>query len=622
MKQFILNRTRWLRGPWGTCAGHLLLMFSFAMLDGWLRFVTRWIGAYSIFELAPNLFTFLWAIMLTALVTIPNSRCAGRILYGTVYFLYMIYCMVQYGAYLVLGKFLYVSEMMLAGEGADYASWVLDLLTPAFLFQLLALAALGIAGIALYPSHKGPFRSRLVFRLSAVALCMILMIPVPRLYGDPDGTDSWDGFSNHALEYVRFTNANKDMELTGVYQYLFRDIQIQVGRTLKNDTEDVAMLDAYFADKEAHADNEMTGLFAGKNIIVVMMETMDDWMITPEDTPVLYYMTEHGIRFTNFYTPGYSSGYTFNTEFAFNTGVYPYSNGNTAYGLARNTYSRSLAGSFAAAGYAVNSYHTGRADYYNRGSMHTAWGYEQYHSYRDYDFTGVDYLDDRYLTECDALYNDLTSDAPFFSFVISYSPHLPYTDDDPLTRTALGLYPEYDTEENREVSILRAKARLTDDMFRSLLIRLEEDLLLEDTVIVGFGDHYAYGISDPAQLQSLSGNPILENTPAFIFCAGTDLLMEVKKTMQITDLAPTVMNLFGLDVPTEIMGRDIFDENYEGYAIFTNETWVTDKTYVKNGIVQWNHGMTDDEIQQMHAHVRQVYSVNDAILDTDYYAYR
>jgi len=55
-------------------------------------------------------------------------------------------------------------------EGADYASWVLDLLTPAFLFQLLALAALGIAahetGHALQHARKYvplTFRNMMVF---------------------------------------------------------------------------------------------------------------------------------------------------------------------------------------------------------------------------------------------------------------------------------------------------------------------------------------------------------------------------------------------------------------------------------------------------------------------------
>ena len=623
MKKMMVQMRNWIDKKPGNWFAHLFLFGTFVIPDIWLRVVTRWIGAYSIYEPAPNLFTLLWAMVLTVIITAVPSRKAGRILYGAVYYLFAVYAVVQYGAYLLLGKFLYVSDFMFAGEGADYASWVIDLLTPGFLLQIGGLTIFGAVGVIIYPSCDCKHIRNVLVRVLVVVLCAIAMIQIPRLYGEVEGEDRWDGFSNLALEYTRFTNANTDMELTGMYQYLFRDIQIQLERTFKDHTAEIEMIDAYFEQKTVHEDNPMTGVLAGKNLIVVMMETMDDWMITENDTPTLYRMMTEGIGFTNFYTPDYSSGYTFNTEFAFNTSTYPYTNGNTAYSLVRNTFGCSIGNLLSSAGYTSNSYHEGKADFYNRGQMHNAWGYEKYHSYQNYVCKDIDYLDDRFLTACDDLYADLMSQFPFYSFVISYSPHLPYTDDDPLTRIALELYPQYDVVEDREVAILRAKARLTDDMFASLLARLEEDGMLENTVIVGFGDHYAYGLSDKERLQQLSeeaGNSILERTPAFIYCAGTDLSMEVDKVMQITDLAPTILNLFGLDVPTEIMGRDIFDENYQGHVIFANGSWLTGSAYFKNGVIQWNNGMTEEEIAEMNAYVQRVYQVNDAILDSDYYA--
>ena len=623
MKKMRTQMRNWIDTKPGNWFVHLFLFGTFVILDVWLRVMTRWIGAYSIYELAPNLFTLLWATVLTVILTAIPAYKWGRIVYGVGYYMFAAYAVVQYGAYLVLGKFLYVSDFVFAGEGVDYAAWVIDLLTPAFIMQIVCLILLGVMGIIIYPLHGCEQIPQLLVRVVAVVLCIVAMTPIPRLYGDVEGGDRWDGFSNLALEYNRFANANTDMELTGMYQYLFRDVQIQLGRAFKDHSAEIDMINAYFEQHTIHENNQMTGVLAGKNLIVVMMETMDDWMITENDTPTLYHMMIDGISFNNFYTPDYSSGYTFNTEFAFNTSTYPYTNGNTAYSLVRNTFGYSIANLLSDAGYTSNSYHEGKADFYNRGQMHNAWGYEKYHCYQDYVCSDIDYLDDRFLTECDVLYTDLISHTPFYSFVISYSPHLPYTDDDPLTQTALALYPQYDVSEDCEVAILRAKARLTDDMFASLLARLEEDGILEDTVIIGFGDHYAYGLSDKEQLQQLSeeaGSTILERTPAFIYCAGTELSMDVDKVMQITDLAPTILNLFGLEVPAQIMGRDIFDEHYEGYVIFANGSWLTGTAYVKNGVVQWNDGMTEEEILEMNAYVQQVYQVNDAILDSDYYA--
>ena len=129
-------------------------------------------------------------------------------------------------------------------------------------------------------------------------------------------------------------------------------------------------------------------------------------------------------------------------------------------------------------------------------------------------------------------------------------------------------------------------------------------------------------MSDQDTLRQLSeevGSSILERTPALIYCADFDTPVTVDKVVQITDLAPTIMNLFGFEVPTEIMGQDIFDDCYPGYAIFPDNTWLTSDAYVKNGIIMRNSGMTEDEIEQMNRYVQAIYRINDALLDTDYY---
>lgn len=438
--------------------------------------------------------------------------------------------------------------------------------------------------------------------------------------------ENWDNFANPSKEYEWFINANYDLELTGLYQYFARDGYLQLKRSFGSvNPEDVEKVNQFFMAQPDHEANCMTGIFESKNLIVVMLESLDDWLIDSEHTPVIHYMKEHGIDFTNMYTPAYSSGYTFNTEFAYNTSVYPYTNGNVAYSLVRNKLNQGVPGVFAKHGYSVNSFHEGTAKFYNRGNMHEVFGYEKYHSYMDYPNEAVSVVDDVFLCESDELYRDLIAQAPFYSYVISFSGHLPYIGNDSSIEYALQKYPQYDSGENRELSVVRAKLKSTDDMFRQLLTRLEEDQLLEDTVIVGFADHYAYGFSDYAHMKcetEKNGNSIMERTPAFIYCAGYAQPMKVDKVMQTTDLGPTIMNLFGFSVPKEIMGRDIFDAQYPGYAIFPGNTWLTNDAYIKEGIVQWNNGMTEQEISQMRAYVQQSYEVNDLILSTDYYTNR
>ena len=63
----------------------------------------------------------------------------------------------------------------------------------------------------------------------------------------------------------------------------------------------------------------MTGAFAGKNLIFIMMESMDDWLVTPEYMPNLWRMEQEGLYFPNYYAPMFLSAGTFNSEFTANT---------------------------------------------------------------------------------------------------------------------------------------------------------------------------------------------------------------------------------------------------------------------------------------------------------------
>lgn len=605
------------------CSIYLYIIFSFMVLDAWLRVVTRWLGYYSIYEVAPNLFTGCWSVLLVIIVMSISKKMLRRIVYAIFYYFWMVYAIVQYGAYLILGKFLFLSDFMYAGEGTDYVSYILDFLDVQFILQIVVLIMIGVIGIKIVSSdYTKQFKHKYVLSLGTGIICVGLIGVIPTLYGEVES--SWDNFTSPAYEYEQFSNSGFDLELTGMYQYAARDIYLKIEKANKNYVSTYEEIDLYFETKSTHSDNAMTGIFEEKNVIFVMMESMDDWLITEEDTPTLYYMMTNGINFEEFYTPDYSNGYTFNTEFAFNTGIYPFSNGNVAYSLTKNQFSNSMANIFAEAGYSVNSYHEGQSTFYNRGNMHEAWGYENYYSYADYEESLLVIMDDSFLVECDELYEELIKESPFMSFVITFSPHLPYTEDDELAQYALEKYPEYSEGEVTESCILRAKAKLTDDMFTKLLQRLEDDEMLDNTVIVAFADHYAYGISDEEFLQQVSeeaGHSILENTPAFIYYSGLEEAMQIDKVMQTIDLFPTIANLFGLEVPKEIIGSDVFDENYTGYAIFPNNTWLTNEAYIYNGSVVWNNGMSEEEILEMNQFVQKTYRVNDDILESDYYRY-
>lgn len=598
----------------GSVAGAVL---PFWLLDLTLRAATGCAAWYPLYAAAPNLFSLGFGALFAALCLLPRRRVVGRVLYGLIYAVWAVYAVVQYGIWRIFDRFLFLSDFLFAGEGLDFAGYIRQLIDWRFVLVVVLLVAWGALGVWRLPENLP--RRRICPVL--VVFFALTQFVAPRLYAPMPETLDWDSWQSSGYEYENFSSSSYDLALTGPYQFVVRDAYLSI-RPDTDAEEKRAQVDAFFAERPAHEDNEMTGLLAGKNLILVQLESVDDFVLNDENTPTLARLQREGINFAEFYTPQYSNGYTFNTEFAAQTGIYPYANGNVAYSLSRSAFPYAIGSILADAGYTANSFHKSEAKFYNRGAMHQAFGYTQYHSALDYAEDDLQASVDRFLIDCDELYSAMVADEPFADFLITYSGHLGYDEIDALTTYALEQFPEYkDDSRPYEIGGLFAKARLTDEMFSRLLERLEEDRLLSNTVICVYDDHYAYGLTDRAVLEEYSeaaGGRLLERTPCFIWYEGCTP-QTVTKTLQTVDLLPTLANLFGLEVP-DTMGRDAFDPAYEGYAIFPNGGWLTDEAYAKNGQIVWNNGMTDAEVSEMNAFARRFQQVNDAILDTDYYA--
>ena len=180
---------------------------------------------------------------------------------------------------------------------------------------------------------------------------------------------------------------------------------------------------------------------------------------------------------------------------------------------------------------------------------------------------------------------------------------------------------------NEETDCALVKARLVDDLFQWLLMALEDEGKLQDTVIIGVTDHYTYGYKNEEELLRLSAveeKLWLEKTPCFIWSPGLTH-MEVNKTLNTADLLPTVLNLLGIKTSWNYVGRDAFDESYKGYALFSDGSWITgDTAYdAASGNYLSRSGEAVPATQQMKEDmseaVREFTAVNNMILETDYY---
>lgn len=563
-----------------------LFGFSFLSADG---------------KLWPLAFGALWALIWGGILFLLPRKVA-RIGYGVVYFLSLIYGAAQTGYYLMFGEMMWLSDFGYASEGADY----LDVLLGYPIGWWLGLiGAVALGGLLLWKFPKWERKTLGYCGASGLILVAIVgALTLPEVefaidyqqlkegsYADTLAGSDYARMQSAEAAYENMFNAHRLYQVCGLSQMLYKDVYTHYIYPLTPSyalaqKEAVGELDDYFEEKDESGGNDMTGLLAGKNVIVVLMESMDDWMIG-EHTPTISKLMSEGLNFTQFYTPGYGGIRTFNSEFCLNTGSYLSSDGGYAFDYVTNDYSQSLANQLTNVGYSAKVFHYNDPAFYSRGVFSLAMGYEEYVCYEDY-FTEEEWktaqYDDTVLFTNEALCDEFFRDGQTFNFIITRSAHLSYSYNEVLSAWGLRKYPQYrglTGEERTDCALLKAK--LVDDMFAALLEELEARGQLENTVIIGITDHYTYGYRVPGSLDldyetmyALSGvdqELLLEKTPCFIW-SGDIQAQEVETTMSTVDFLPTVLNLLGVESDYHYLGHDVFDGDEDQTVAFSDGSWI------------------------------------------------
>ena len=592
-------------------------------------------------KLWPVPFGLLWSVIIGSLVAVL-PRLVARVFYGICYFCSAVYAGFQTGYYLLFSEMLWLSDFRYASEGSDYAE-VLLTYPLGWWLGILGMILLGVLILWRFPVWKPTAPKSILWALMIAGSVFGIGI-LPELVFQDDGKIQYAGSDygrSQSAEavYENMFNTHRLYRICGLHQTLAKDIYrnaiypLTPSHALEQEKAEGTIRDYFDAREEASA-NAMTGKLAGKNVVLVLMESMDDWMIG-QHTPTLEKLMGEGINFTRFYTPVYGGIRTFNTEFTINTGSFLSSQGGYAFDYVTNAYPQSLANRLREAGYSAKTFHYNDPNFYSRGEFSPAMGYEEYVCYADYVMEADEkqrnnlLYDDLLLFENAGLNEEFFREGqPTLNFVITRSAHLSYKYNEVLSYWGLKKYPEYrGLTGNEETDCAYLKARLVDDFFARLLGELEEKGKLEDTVIIGVTDHYTYGYKDMDSLLELSGveeTILLEKTPCFIWSPGLEA-MEVDKVLNTSDLLPTVLNLLGVESPYDYIGHDTFDENYNGFVPFSNGSWIYGDTAYDSGSkklisISGNQQKVTAALQkEMADTVQEFIRINNLILDADYY---
>lgn len=609
----------------------LLAFLAYFLLDFSLRLFYGSMSDVSLWAWQPLVFTLLWSGTMTAIAALlPRT---GRRIFLLVTFVPLALLTIAHCVlYQLTGTCFSFADLAYAGDGARFISAAYFHLKVGQWLSIAVCLALMLCAVIFTPQthvgRRGGIAAAVLAAACAAGILVVHTTQMPRS-GIVEHNEyfAWNDAASHdtlSETYAEFTNANRCLMFSGLYQYTVRGAVVTIWPQTTADTERIAELDAYYAayPKQA-ADTPMTGAFAGKNLILIMMESVDDWLVTPEYMPNLYRLEQEGVYFRNYYAPIFLAAATFNSEFTANTGMIApeYQVRNSYY--AEHALPYSLANLFRDAGYSARSYHAANPNIYNRGQIHLNFGYE---SYNDYGDLGMDdYMLDSQLLRG---YDQIVSDEPFFSFIITYSGHGPYTTEqqnisEPHLDRARAVIDystvPYTTEaQKEEYTRAVAQAMETDAFIGGLRERLEADGHAEDTVLMLFTDHYCKYFSDVELISAIKGETdrnMLSNVPFVIWTEGITPQVS-EKYVSTMDIAPTIVDLFSLDADLRYyIGNDMFGPD-GGVVYFRNYAWYDGKTYDTG-----NDASSNPAVLAMRRQVREQLDVSQDTFRYDYFAY-
>ena len=325
--------------------------------------------------------------------------------------------------------------------------------------------------------------------------------------------------------------------------------------------------------------NEYTGYFKDKNLIFILAEGFNGIAVDKELTPTLYKLTNSGFVFNNFYSPVFLS--TTGGEFQATTGLIPSQQILSLWKSNSPDIRYALGNSFSKVGYTAKAFHNWTYNYYSRQITMKTLGYDSYMGIgnglekkmnskwlpRDVDMMNV--TTDYY-----------TSEDKFVTYYITVSGHAPYNfgggNSTSLRYKDLVKKLPYSTAVK---AYLAAQIEL-DRALETLINKLDEAGVLEDTVLAVVGDHYPYTLSmkDINSISAYERDGIVEvNRSNFIIWnSEMEDTIEVDKVGSQIDVLPTLLNLFDIEYDSRlIIGQDILSNN-DGIAIFSDRSWVTD----------------------------------------------
>ena len=413
----------------------------------------------------------------------------------------------------------------------------------------------------------------------------------------------------------------------GIYVYqgndLIASLKPQISPLFGYDTAAKDFRDYYAENTHEDDTNKYTDIFKDKNVIVIHAESMQNYLLDTEINgkaiaPNLKKLADEGMYFSNFYAQE-SVGTSSDTEFTYSTSLLPASSGTVFVSYWDREYP-SIQKFLKDEDYYVFSMHANKGNMWNREVMHKQLGYDKFYYYdKDYDIDeviGLGLSDKSFFRQSvQKIKNIAKKHDKYYGTLIMLTNHTPfegledqtdldltyhYTKTDEVTGEQTEVVNDYLS--NTTLGHYFTTAHYADEAIGELVDELDKEGLLDNTVLVIYGDHdakikrseydyyYNYNPETDSKLSSSDPNykeftkydyELNRKVPLIIWTKDKELRKkintEVTTVTGMYDVLPTLGNMLGI-YDKYALGHDVFSTD-DNYVIFPNGNWITDKMY-------------------------------------------
>ena len=455
----------------------------------------------------------------------------------------------------------------------------------------------------------------------------------------------------------------------GIYIYQFNDAVTSLKPKINSlFGYDEAMKDFkdYYKDvKDSNDTNEYTNIFEGKNVLVIHAESMQTNLMDlqfngNEVVPNLKRIANEGMFFTNFYSQ-VSVGTSSDSELTFNTSLMPTQSGTAFVSYFDRTY-QGTPKFMNDKGYYTFSMHANNADFWNRRNMYEHLGYKKFYSKETYEVSkenivGLGLSDKEFFKQSiEKLKTINEENEKWYGLMIMLSNHTPFSDVEKYGDFPVDIKESITKEdgttdevtypymEGTKLGNYFKSAHYADEALGELFESLDSNGLLDNTVVVIYGDHdarlpkreynYMYNYNKETNEMYDKASEEYKEYDSYQYEIGrkvpfiiwtkdmkdTDLNMKVDNVMGMYDVQPTLGNMFGFYNKYQL-GHDIFNIKDNNIVVFPTGNWVTNKVYYNSQKEEYlsldGSAISEEDIKKNNSYASKLLNVSNNVIVYD-----